>query len=172
VTRLAACACVALAALGGCSTDPRAGYSFTQNSSPAPVASVAVPIFRNETNFPGVEQQLTEAVIKQVQGNTTMRVVQSSRAQSALTGIIRNVEMRRISLDSTTGLVQELAFVVTVDFEWRDARSGEVLVARRNFSAADTFVPARPTGERIEVGRQAAVERLARDIVSQMRSAW
>ena len=170
--RRAACVCVALATLGACSTDPRRGYSFTQDSSPAAVASVAVPIFRNDSAFAGVEQQLTDAVIKQVQAGTTMRVVQSTRAQSALTGVIRNVEMRRISLDATTGLVQELAFVVTVDFEWRDARSGEVLVARQNFSAADTFVPARPTGERIEVGRQAAVERLARDIVSQMRAAW
>jgi hypothetical protein len=61
---------------------------------------------------------------------------------------------------------------ITVDFEWRDNRSGEVLKARRNFSAADSFVPSRPSGERLELGENAAAQRLARDMVNELRGAW
>jgi hypothetical protein len=68
--------------------------------------------------------------------------------------------------------VQELSVQITVDFAWRDNRSGETLKARQNFSAADTFVPSNPTGERIEIGQNAAAQRLARDIVSELRGAW
>ncbi len=43
---------------------------------------------------------------------------------------------------------------VTVDFEWRDNRTGKVLVSQRNFSATDTFVASRPSAERLEQGEQ------------------
>ena len=62
--------------------------------------------------------------------------------------------------------------VMTVDFEWRDARTGEYIVRRREFSATESFVPARPSNERLELGQQAVVQELARAIVSEMRSSW
>jgi hypothetical protein len=68
--------------------------------------------------------------------------------------------------------VQEVAVTITVDFEWRDNRTGKVLAARRRFSSSDSFVPARPTGERMEVGQTAAAERVAHEIVGLMQDTW
>lgn len=170
----AASACVFIAAamnLTACAKDPRLGYAATSTFD-ASVSSVSVPIFRNMTATPGIEQVLTDSVIKQIQGNTPMRVVQSGQAASTLSGVITDVRMRRISANNVTGLVQELAVQITVDFEWRDNRSGEVIKARRNFSAADSFVPSRPTGETLELGENAAAQRLARDLVNELRGSW
>jgi uncharacterized protein YaiE (UPF0345 family) len=161
----------ALLILSACATDPRMGYAQTSTYD-ASVGSVSVPMFRNTTATPGIEQVLTDSIIKQLQGNTPMRVVQSGQAASTLSGVITEVRMRRISANNVTGLVQELAVQITVDFEWRDNRSGKVLKARRNFSAADSFVASRPTGEALEQGENATVQRLARDIVSKLRGAW
>ena len=165
--------CGVLVALGlvGCSSDPSKGYSFS-STYPAGVQTVVVPVFENLTFYPGLEVQVTEAVMKELQSRSGLKVVKASSADSRLSGTITDAQLRRLTLDKTTGLVQEQAFQVTVDFEWRDVRSGRVIMSRRNFAAADTFVPARPTGERIEVGQAGAVQRLAKDIVAEMRSAW
>jgi hypothetical protein len=47
-----------------------------------------------------------------------------------------------------------------------------VLVARKNFTSVDSFVPSRPTGERLATGENAAVQRLASDIVDTLRQSW
>lgn len=159
--------------LAGCATDPHRGYSFSSGTMPEGVRSVSVPVFGNTTMQPGVEAQLTEAIVKQVQATTPLRVVQrADGADSTLAGVVTDVQMHRLSLASGTGLVQEVALTLTVDFEWRDNRTGKVLAARRRFAATDTFLPARPTGERMEVGQTAATERMAQSIVGLMTDAW
>lgn len=166
--------CAALGSIiAGCATDPHRGYSFATSTMPEGVRSVSVPVFGNTTMQPGVEAQLTEAIVKQVQATTPLRVVQrADGADSTLAGVVTDVQMHRLSLASGTGLVQEVALTLTVDFEWRDNRTGKVLAARRRFAATDTFLPARPTGERMEVGQTAATERMAQSIVGLMTDAW
>ncbi len=162
-----------VAMLAGCASDPHRGYAFTSRSLPAGVRTVSVPVFGNSTMQPGVEAQITEAVVKQIQATTPMRVVQrADGADSTLAGVVTDIQMRRLSLASGTGLVQEVAVTITVDFEWRDNRTGKVLAARRRFSSSDSFVPARPTGERMEVGQTAAAERVAHEIVGLMQDTW
>lgn len=171
LARTVGVAAVAGAVLGSCASDPRKGYAF-QSTFPEGVKTVAVPVFENETFDTGVEAALTEAVIKELQRSSGLRVVQGGGADTTLRAIVTGSEMRRLSTQSETGLVQELGVTLTVDFDWRDNRSGKVLVSRRGFAAADTFVPARPSNERLETGRNGAVQRLAGDLVAELRSNW
>lgn len=155
-----------------CSSDPRRGYSFNSASS-FNAASVSIAIFDNQTYDHGVESELTEAIAKEIQRTTRMAVVAAGKAaDTSLSGIIRKSEMRTISRDSITGLANHTALTLTIDFEWRDNRTGQTLVGRRNFAAADTFVPARGTGELREAAVHGAVQQLARDIVAEMRGNW
>lgn len=164
---------LALASLGAvsCSSDASKGYSFS-STFPEGVTSVSVNVFENQTFAVGLERDVTEAIIKEIQRSTPLVVVREGSADSDLVGVIVAAEMRRLSLDSVTGLSQELAVQVTVDFDWTDRRSGRVLTSRRSFTATDTFVPARQTGERLEVGQTGAVQRLAKELVSEMRAEW
>lgn len=167
--RLAALA--ALALLPACASDPSEGYSFASTFNPT-VRTVSVPIFANHTYETGVEAELTEAVVKRLQQDTPWRVTNAPAADTELTGAITDFGLRTISYTRGTGLPQELTYELTVDFSWRDNRSGTVLVQREQFRAAGTFVPDRLTGERAEVGRREAIGELARAIVDQMRSDW
>lgn len=171
---LATVACCLLASISGCASDPRDGYAFTGAATEhkGAVGTVSVPMFTNKTFAVGIEQQLTEAIIKEIQANTTMKVVRSSAAESVLVGTISKVDMRRLSLREGTGLVQEVAVQITIDFDWKRPGDRTSMVARKNFSGVDTFVPSRPTGERLEVGQYATIERLAKDVVRELRSAW
>lgn len=158
-------------AISSCSSDPKRGYSFA-STMPEDVASVQVPVFENYTFDVGLEAELTEAVIKELQRSSGVKVVQGGGADSTLRAAITTSEMRRLTLERGTGMVQEVALTITIDFDWKDNRSGRILTSRRNFAASDTFVPARPTGERLDTGRHAAVQRLAKDVVAELRGGW
>lgn len=174
--RVAECGAIAASLLGvaglpACSSDPTQGYSF-QSTYPQSVHSVSVPIFDNYTFDTGVESELTDAIIKEIQRSTGLRVVQGGGAESQLKGVVTKSTLRRLSTQRGTGYVQEMSVTLTVDFDWKDTRTGKVLTSRREFAAGDTFVPVPDSGERIDTGRHGAVQRLARDIVGEMRVAW
>ncbi len=159
------------AILCSCASDPSQGYSFTA-ARRADTRTVAVPIFDNRTFSHGLEVQLTEAIVKEIQRSTRWRITSEHGAQTILSGAITSSTLKPLSTSSVTGMVLEQGVELTVDFEWRDHTSGEVLIARKGFSSLQSFVPARGTGERLELGEHAAVQELARRIVNELRSSW
>ncbi|MEI7657964.1 MAG: LPS assembly lipoprotein LptE [Phycisphaerae bacterium] len=168
---LALAACLPACLLVACASDARQGYAFG-TGFPADVKSVSVPIFRNASTSPGIEADVTEAIIKELQRAGGMTITSAQGADTTLTGVITDVRMKRLSVRSGTGLIQELAYQITVNFDWKDERTGKVLTSRRDFVATDTFVPATGVGERIDTGRLAATSRLARDLVNELRGGW
>lgn len=157
--------------VGGCAADPRDGYT-AMSMWPDDVATVHVPIFENRTFERGVEFDLTEAVIKAMEARTPYRVAAINRADASLTGSIVNVERQLLSRSRATGLSEETVLSVTIDFEFKDLRTGRVLVRRQRFTGQGLFHPSPPAGEPVELGRAAAVQHLARDIVSELRASW
>ncbi len=170
-TALTLAACIGALGLSGCASDPHQGYSFASTHS-TNVQSVSVPIFENTTYASGIEAELTDAIIKEIQRTTRWAVVSGAASDTELTGTITNAQLERLSVQKETGLVQEMAYRIRVDFEFRDNRSGKVITSRRNFEALDTFVPARPSQERIEIGQVGAMQRLAKQLVAELRDAW
>lgn len=175
-TALAAlCALPIATLLASCASDPTKGYAFNA-SFDKDIATVAVPIFNNTTFVTAIESTLTDAVVKRIQSSTPWRVTDAERADTTLTGTITRVGLATLSQARGTGLPEEQAVTVTVDFTWRDNRSGELLVSKQNFSAAATFIPSTGVdgepGERIELGRRGAIDELAEAIVNDLRSNW
>jgi len=173
VRRLAATTLVAAAALAGagCAADPREGWS-TAPVHRTDVATVAVPIFDNATFVRDVEFLLTDAVIKAVEARTPYRVTDRSRADTLLTGRITDVRLQELSASPVSGLGEEVVESIEVEFSWTRIDTGEVIVRRADLSIAGLFSPSAPVGERREVGRFAAVDRLADRIVDTMASEW
>lgn len=157
--------------LPSCAASPSQGYAFDTTFDES-IQSVAVPIFRNETTSRGIEVQLTEAVMKEIQQRTPWHLAPSDRADTTLVGVVTATQLRMLSDDPQTGLVQEQAVRITIRFEWRDNRTGDIIVARDGYSAAGVFSPARNAGDRLELGQRGAIDELARDLVSEMRSGW
>jgi len=157
-----------------CASDPAAGYSF-ESTYDQSVRTISVPIFQNDTFNIGVETELTEAIISELRRTTPWDVMPErpgGGGDTTLSGVVRKVELTRLSTSRTTGLVEEEVVSVEVDFDWRDNRTGEVRLSRRRFAAGGAFVPSRPSGERIDVGQREAIQQLARDIVGELRGSW
>lgn len=169
---LLAIACCAVAAWGwGCASDPTEGYSFA-SSHDSSIRTVHVPMFSNPTFARGIEAELTDAIIKEIQRTTPWKVADGAVAETILSGSITSASMRNLTDNRVSGMAQELSYTLTVDFDWVEVRSGRTLVSRRSFSAADTFVPTPGVGERLDVAQHGAVSQLARDIVAELRSPW
>jgi len=175
--RLQTAACLLIAAAwvsaapAGCASDPTAGYS-TLSTFPQGYATVAVPIFENTTFHRNLEFDLADALIKEIEARTPYKVVPNARADTILTGRITDVEIDQLSKSRQTGLSEEVVLGVTIDFEWKDARTGEILQARREFATHALFVPSPPSGEPIEFGEFAVIQRIASDVVDEMRARW
>ena len=155
-----------------CDTTPTAGGYEMRSRFPAQYRTVAVTLFRNETQDRPLNGQLTEALIKEVQAMTPYHLSSDARADTLLRGTVRRRNLQELSKSRSTGLSEEMLYEVTVDWEWIDQRTGKVIVARNGFSASALFVPSRPASEPTEIGRFAVVQNLATDIVANMQGNW
>jgi hypothetical protein len=169
---LAALLCVSCASTPANTEDSaKTGYTHG-NLYRSDVHSVAVPIFENRTFTTGIERELTDAIIKEIQTRTPYFIAPPDRADTELVGVITAVEKSRLNRARGSGLVREMIVKVTVNFEWRDQRTGKVFAARKDFQAGDEYIASLPVSERPEIGQFGASQAMAREIVAAMRDQW
>jgi outer membrane lipopolysaccharide assembly protein LptE/RlpB len=143
------------------------GYSLRGNL-PAHIKTVAVPVFRNRTSEPGVENFLTGAVVEAFSTNGRLRVVRPDRADSILEGEVVGYQVQSIAYDPQAN-VQQNRLVVTLNLRFRDVRRDEVLFEQQNLQERSDFrtlgVVAQ-TISREETALRAAAAEIARAIVA------
>jgi hypothetical protein len=134
------------------------------------ISTVAIPIFANKDFRRGIEFGLSSAVIKQLEGHSPYRVAPRDRADTILEGEIVSAGLSTLSRDTRTAIPQEQLYIMTVNFRWKDLRSGRILLERRNFQQTAPFYGTLGEGE--FTGSQGAIEKLALAIVQEMQSDW
>jgi outer membrane lipopolysaccharide assembly protein LptE/RlpB len=160
VTRLAALVVVALLVTG-------CGYSLRGNL-PSHIKSVAVPLFRNRTNEPGVESFLTVAVVEAFSTNGRLRVVRPEQADSILDGEVIGYQVQSIAYDPQSN-VQQYRLIVTLNIKFRDVRRDEVLYEQKNLQERSDFRfqgVVSQTISREETALRTAATEIARAIVA------
>lgn len=155
----------AVLSVGGC------GYN-AKDLFPKQFHTVAVTMFYNQTFYRGVEADLAEAVTKQVESRTPYTVGSPKTADTMLQGTITNIQQRQVVRNDVGGMPEEMEVTITVNFKWRDLRTGKTIVDRKGFQAVGRYVPATPVNQPFAVAQHQAVAQLARDIVNQMESRW
>ncbi len=160
-----------LGSLAGCSTDPLEGYS-SASAWPSEYRSVSVPMIANRTYARELPAQLTEAIVKQIEATTPYKVTGQGAADTLLRGTITDVRLQEISKSLVTGLGEEVAVRVTLDYEWLDLRTGRPIVARNGYVGTAVFTPSRPTHEPLELAGFEVVRQLAREIVDSLQGEW
>jgi len=166
--------CAALFALlmssAGCGYTIGAPYS-------QEIRSVHVPTFKSGSNRRFVEYQLTEAVQKQIQQRTPFRLVKEPDADTRLTG--RIIDLRKNALGFTQfSDARELQVNLMVEVTWEDLRTGKIIGQQRvpmppemlQLAAQGEFAP--EVGQSLATADQAAIDRLARNIVDMMEMPW
>ena len=134
------------------------------------IKTVAVPAFGTKSFHRGDEIALTQALVAQIESRTPYKVVPAERADTVLEGMVVSVGTGTVSIDNQTALPQESIYTISVDFTWKDLRTGTILVERRNFDQSSTYYPT--LGEGRFLGRQSTAESLAASIVDELQGDW
>jgi hypothetical protein len=141
------------------------------------VRSVAVSIPKSDSNRRFLENQIAEAVQKQIQMRTHFRIAHEDEADTSLVLHFRPLQKGVLGMTENSD-ARELQISLRVTAEWVDRRSGEVLrqegfdlprMPRHLLSQAE-YAP--EVGQSLATAENEAVNRLARNIVNMMETPW
>ena len=141
------------------------------------IRSIHVPTFKSGSNRRSVEYQLTEAVQKQIQQRTPFRLVKDDDADTRLTGRIVDLRKSALGINQHSD-ARELQVNPLVEVTWKDLRTGKILIEQRvpmppemwQLATQPEFAP--EVGQSLATVDQTAIDRLARNIVDIMETAW
>ncbi|MFT3786044.1 MAG: LptE family protein [Tepidisphaeraceae bacterium] len=155
------------------------GCGYSNSSSPGytwgttfrqDVRTIALPVFTTKSFYRGDELRLTQALSNQIESRTPYKVVDRTSADTILEGQIVKVDVGTVSQDPINALPQEQLYTITIDFTWKDLRTGQILVERRGFEQTVTYYPG--LGDGRFTGSQQAAEQLAAGIVDELTANW
>jgi hypothetical protein len=135
--------------------------------------SVAVPMFKNKSLHPQLEAQITNAIIKRLQADGTLRVESQDDADVVVSGTVVGYDRRflRSSRDNTN-VAREYRIIITAEIEARNRRTGQVVVKLTTIKgAADTFIGSDLQSAEFQVLPLVADD-LARQVVSLLVESW
>ena len=190
---LAAC-CLALPA---CQSDGHLsvlGYT-TRPNYDSNIKTVHVSMFKSrimeDTVRRGVEEDLTRAVVREIEQKTPFKVVSNEcAADTELSGTITSYTKQLLNRNQLN-LVREAETLLTVEVVWRDLRTGKVLLQPKRrgpptpcpppgapppppppvvVQSRAGFIP--ELGANWATAEQDNVNRLARQIVEMMEKPW
>ncbi len=140
------------------------GYQFRgkQNNLPSDVKSIAIPVFKNNTNEIRIEQIFTDAVIFQFTRSQMVRVVSEGQADAVLYGKVYRVEIVDVALTSgDTSRQRRITIWVSASLVRK--RDGKVLWSNKALWQNRTYDVA-GTPQATEIAKNVAIAELAKDM--------
>jgi len=164
--RAVAGGCLA-ALLTGC-----AGYR-VGSLLPPDIQTVAVPTFTNTTQEPLLENVVTDAVVRELQTEGTLRIAPESQADCVLRGTITGYQLVPLRYSrSDRAVPSEYRAVITAGFVLENTRTGAEITARPMLYGEYDF----PIGADLITSetraKPGAALDLAHDIVESVVEAW
>ena len=167
-----------LLAMCGC-----AGYHFgNQGLYPTEIETIHIPVFQSSSFRRDLGEELTEAVIKEVEKRTPYRVVPDADADSVLLGRITN-NTKRLLMETRRGDSREEEYDLVVSVRWVNRRGdvirqgpplkvpGEAVDKNAvDINSASHFTP--EYGQSTASAQLTAIQQLARRIVDLMETPW
>ncbi|GAG88799.1 unnamed protein product, partial [marine sediment metagenome] len=142
------------------------GYS-NESLFPEDMGSVYVEMFENRSFWRGVEYELTDALAKRIEAETPYKIISSrDRADSVIGGQIVQVSESVLSSERETGRALEKQVELRAVVNWKNLKTGELLIDNRSVSASASFSEWQNQG--FNYASALAANNLARKIVGLM----
>jgi hypothetical protein len=158
--------------LSGC-----AAYQWgTASLYPPHIRTVYVEIFGSEGFRRNLGEQLTEAVMKEIDLKTPYKISNSPDADSRLTGRIVSAT-KRVLVESPTDEPREVQFALVVEVTWIDRegtvlRQGPIYLQDATTTLTGTGVLLPEVGSSVATAQQDAIREAAVQIVGMMEAPW
>lgn len=169
--RLAGWVClISVAAIGGTGCSNLAGYS-NESLFPSGIHSLSLQMFDNRTFRRDLEYDLSAALAKRIESDTPYKIVSDpDRADSAMSGQIVSITESVVTVERETGYALEKEMQVTAVVNWKDLRSGDLLLNSQAITAAATY--SEFVQQDTSYASKLAANRLAEQIVQCMEKKW
>ena len=145
--------------LGGC------GYHTAGHTGALPptIHTIAIPAFVSQSRTFRIEQQLTDAVVREFDTRTQFRVVQDPHqdADAVLKGTVLSASTTPLAYDSLTGRAASALVTVSMQVTLTD-RNGKVVFQNPSYLFHDQYEITRDLNSFFEE-ESPAVDRLSRD---------
>jgi hypothetical protein len=144
-------------------------YSF-RGALPSSIKTIAIPLFEDRSNWVGVQEQLTNAVINAFVEDNSLQVVDNEdEGDLVLRGTILSVHPQTTSVSGDETTTEE-RYVVTVKIECYNRQTDKLLWSG-NLSDYGTVSGAATLAEQ-ETAIATAIEKLKIEIVNRTIAAW
>jgi len=154
--------------LGGC--EGLKGYS-NESLYPDDVCSVYVEMFENKGFRRGIEYQLTDALAKRIEAGTPYKIISNrNRADTVINGYIEGIRGSTYIFERETGRALENAVELEAVVNWKNLKTGELLIDHRPVRAAASY--SEWQSQSFEYASTLAANRLAERIVELMEKGW
>ena len=135
---------------------------------PSDWSTIAVPAFKNDTTRYRIEQQLTQAVIREFITRTKYRVVQDPKsADGVLHGEILSIETDPVLFQATTGEVTTMLVIVHTKVELIDNKTEKVVYKNDDMVFRDEYQIATDVQSFFQE-EDPALDRMSRDLASHL----
>jgi hypothetical protein len=156
--------------VGFCGCAEMSGYS-NKSLFPEDVGSVYVEMFDNKSFWRGVEYTLTDALAKRIETETPYKIISSrDRADTVISGQIVSVGESWLSTERQTGRPLEKEVELRAVVNWKNLKTGELLIDNKSVSASASYSEWQKQGFRY--GSTLAANNLAQRIIELMEKEW
>jgi hypothetical protein len=154
-------------AFSGCSLKGYSNESLFRDD----ISSVYLQMFENESTQRGVEYELTDALAKRIEADTPYKIISSrDRADTLMTGRITSVDTSVLTAERETGRALEKEVVVKALVNWKNLKTGELLLDNVSVNASATYSEWQNQGMRYAT--TLAANNLAQRIAESMEKKW
>jgi hypothetical protein len=151
------------------------GYSFSGNSLPSHLKTIAIPVFENGTLDPSIADEVTAGLLDQFLADNRLKVAREARADCVLEGKVTQYE-RRVYSYTAAQEPQEYIVVIRLAVVLKDRVKNQDLWSKDDLQATATY--AAVAGAQIgqadtEAGaRSLAIKQLGQDILAKSLEQW
>lgn len=154
------------------------GYRFGSRTLIRPdVATVYLPVIESEVLRQGIDVQLTEAIAKEIEARTHLKLVPAYSSDSVLSGRIVH-ERKLVAAEDAFDQPRDNQVQYVIEFTWIDRFGNHIMQfstisvpnGMLTVSQRSNFIP--EAGQSYATTQTEIVQRLARQIVSQMEFQW
>lgn len=134
------------------------------------IKTVHIPVFESDSFRQFLGERMTEALVKEMESRSSYKVAPLQTADSILRGKIL-IDQKRVMIEARTDEARDIQVNLIVQVSWND-RYGRPLMKSREIqiNQFENFVP--EGGQSLSTAHQEVIDKIARDIVSQMEIPW
>ncbi|MFH1061577.1 MAG: LptE family protein [Candidatus Omnitrophota bacterium] len=147
------------------------GYTTKAYNLPSSIKTVYIDTFANNSDEPNIENELRVKLANAFQDEGHIKITDKAAADTILTGKINSYarQAMRYANDET---IEEYRLTITVNFEFKQVVSQEIIVKANNFTADTSYYLSGSSAKSEKSARTDAIDELAHRILNKIVTLW